>query len=421
MFKYLFFSSTTYKIYLFLHNKILTNPLYLFFTDFSFISELWHKSQTYSLLSGKLSFISEKIYKPSGIFLPLSCLLPILFCMFLPSQLHRETDLVLMSILSLLLNIRFSNSKKACTDSLFFTAVWFFFLIFFLKNQSFYLLSRLFVFAAFYFSVISSVKESRQFEIYKRMILLLSIATCVQTIIFQNTLFYNQHLSAEKIILITTPALSATYYLKSDLRKFLYFISILLCSYYAIFQSSSALLGFSISIIVFIGLLNIKYLLLLLVISPTVIIPPILQLVDTFAGFTKRENFWTSIVYTALNFWMNGMNISSQSFLSLYRSATSGQQHLLHFEPYVKAIISLGFFIIFITLWYNLKLIRSTVVKALTGPQKYKPIFAGGISSLIGISLYSLLNIFSLNPYTLICYAMVLGMLSAQNRAKENP
>lgn len=417
----LFFSSMTYKIYVFFREKILNHPIYLFFTDFSFISQLWQKSLIYSFLFSKLSFISDKIYKPSSAFSKVCCLLPIFSLLIVPHRFQGLNEQILITFLSLILNIRFSANKKNCTDNIFFFIIWLFFssvLLLILKRQSFALISRLLIPAAFYYIIVSSVKNEPDFRIYKILILILVSIICV----FSTILPDNERISAEKIILTTPLALSSTYCFKSKMRNFLYFISILLCSYLIILQSGSAAakLCFGISIIIFIGLLNIKYLFLLIVLSPAIIIPPIRQLINAFSQFTQKTDFFSGLIFTSANFWMNGLNLASEPLLNLYRFATLNHQYELYFDPYIKVIISLGFAILFITLWYNLKLIRSTVVNIFTAPQEYKPVFSAGISSLIGISLYGVLGLFSLSLYSLLCYCIVLGTLSALNQIKES-
>ncbi len=421
----LFFSSMTYKAYIIFHDRVLSHPIYLFFTDFSFISHLWQKSLVYLFLSGKLSLVSEKIYKPSGAFLELCCLLPLLSLLIFPSRFQGVREQILLTCLSLILNIRFPTSKKNCTDNIFFFVIWLFFssvLFLILKEQAFALISRLLISAAFYYIVVSSVENEFKFKLYKKLILILVVILCIYSLIIQNNIPYNPRITAEKIILTAPLALSVAYSFKPKLRNFFYFISILFCSYLIILQSDypAAKLGFCISIIVFIGLLNIKYLFLLIILLPAIIVPPILQLIDVFSLFTQKTDFFSGLIFTAANFWINGLNIASEPFLNLYRSATLSPQYGIYFDPYIKAIISLGFAILFITLWYNLKLIRSAIVNIFTAPQKYKPVFSAGISSLIGISLYGILGLFSLSLQSLLCYCIVLGTLSVQTRIKES-
>lgn len=430
----LYYSSLTFHVYRIIREKVFEHPIYKFFTDFSFVSDLWHKSFAFSVISKKLEIvIAKKAYLPneisfSAVFL---CLLFIMLSLpqsILPPNIYFATALTMLIFL-----MNTASRRQIRVDCFLFT---FFSLLFtmtayiFLPGSAFQPLLSLLTALAIYFVIVSSESNQKQLKLLLFGNFFMIIIRCAEGIIYKNITGVSHAQRAsffETLILLTPPALSFASLQKSTFKQHLYSAVILLLTIFSVLYSKStaAYIGFFMALILFAAVSAPKHLILVLLSAPAVFVYIIERFINIWTVSPQSEDYVNNIVYMALNFWNNGLWIGSKPFLQSYINAASSDYNAftlvsqlsdMQIDIYAGTFFRIGYVTLFIILWYNLKLIRSALCGIFTAPVKKRVIFAAGLSSLIGISVCNVLKPSALGIDTLIAYSLVVALLSLQSK-----
>lgn len=240
--------------------------------------------------------------------------------------------------------------------------------------------------------------------------------------------FSNSESFAEILVLFFPFAMAAALSQKSKSRRMIYSILLLLLSFRTILATGSkaGLIGYSVELLLLLTICNPRYLFLVVFLTPAVTNSAVGRILDIWHSRPMYGNFFVTVATLAQDIWRNGFGMSSQPFLELYtntilnnaappqRLAAPVAQGL----GYLRIVLELGFVAFFLFLWYVLRLARSTILSIFTAGRGFRPVFAAGLSALIGISLSALFSYTLLQPRNLLAYFIVIGILAAANRLK---
>lgn len=416
--KKLYFSSITYFIYTYVRKKILTHPLYLFFTDFSFVSTLWHKSFVYKTLLKKFRTSATRLYS-NQFAVPASLCVYILFpALLLPSSIWNLWQSLVSVLIILILSIRYAPSLRQGCDFLMFALFYGIFLMvshIIMPPTAFSVVIHISYALTIYYLISNLINDKKSITGTLAAIFLLNIMICTLNItgFILDSGFINNHSALCDIIILTTPtSVAFLFRLHSKLRRYIYSIFTLLITFTIIITSSNieSLIGYCVAVIFFTAFSNPGYLLIIFLIFPGVV----LFSLNRFLGMWTSNNINSSgvgeILYTALNFWNKGLGFGTGEFLQLYNTGIY-QRNTLELG---KPLLQTGRVLLFVILWYTLKIVRSAIFNILKVSPDTRHIFLAVLSSLIGFSVSVLIGSSSFGFENTLCYWMLLSILSAQ-------
>lgn len=417
--QHLYFSSSTYYIYTLVQKYILKNPIYLFFTDFSFVSALWHKSFFYKFLYDKLERYAKKFLKKRTISASL-CVYFLLLILILPENLLNLWQSILIVLLILLLNIRSPRSTQYCCDLMIYLSFCSIFLLglyLLLPLTSFFVIISLVVALSIYFLVSGLItNKSDFFAIFKALLILLLLlcSTNITSIIWGYG-FINTPSVVCDIIILTLP-LSLLYLFNTgeNVRQYLFVAFLLFITSFTIIlaKNLSSLIGYCVSLVIFTAFTKPRYLFIIFLVFPGVILFSLNEFFSLWipnkAAFFNIEG----ILYTTLNFWSTGISFGTSEFLHIYNSTIYHQNVFEH----SKTFLQVGYAILIVVLWYTLKIIRSAIFNIFTVKADTRQVFLAVLCSLVGFSASALIASSSFTLEGSICYWLILGILSAQTK-----
>ncbi len=180
--------------------------------------------------------------------------------------------------------------------------------------------------------------------------------------------------------------------------------------------SRAAFIGFYTEFFLLILFLNRRYLWFFLILIPAVSMTALKGLAALWAQPRVYGNFFENLYHAFQNIWNHGFGVNRAAFLDLYRSAADIAAVAHNTAPaispvYFTFLMDAGALLLLGFLTYLLRLAHSTLLSLFQTKTEYKPYFAAGISTLIGISVSSLLESALLSPRTLLLYWWVLGLV----------
>lgn len=210
--------------------------------------------------------------------------------------------------------------------------------------------------------------------------------------------------------------------IESGIRRFLYSVLVMSVSFWVISatQSRSAFIAYFVELLIVIILINRRYIPIILFLAPTFTARVIENITKMWQTESASGNFFQNIVATLTNFWKNGFGVSTDNFVNMY-SSTAGhynEQRAMISVPnfhinaiYFNILVDIGAIVMFIFMFYILRIAHSSLTCMFRATQKQKVIFAAGLAALIGISVSSMLESNLFEPRVLIMYWSMLGLL----------
>lgn len=418
--KKLYLSSATYFVYELIQNHVLPNPLYLFFTDFAYVSQLWHKSSIYQLLYNNLRRYAARIncnnYTGNGLF----CL----YLLFPTLILHESLFSLQQSLVSILVMtlfcIRFSQSVRHCCDRLIFLGFCLLcisgmYLI--LPRISFTTSMQLVLSLTVYYVITVLTTEQESISYVFKVIFILNLIVCTMNLssIILGSGFINNPSAVCEIVILTTPVTLA-YSLKqrSHSMQYLFGFFLLVTTFLTVFfsQNTAALIGYCIAVVLFSIFTAPRYLALIFLVFPGIVLFALNKFINIWSPASTKLSNIEGILYTALNFWNDGIGFGTNKFLRLYDKAVYQSNLPEHSRTFLQA----GYAVLILILWYTLKIIRSAIFNTFKAPLNIRRVYLAILSSIVGFSASALntSSLFSLESG--ICYWLLLSVLSAQTK-----
>ncbi|MEG2669113.1 MAG: hypothetical protein RR957_01485 [Oscillospiraceae bacterium] len=421
------YESFIWHAYKIIDKKIIQSKPVQIFLDPKYITDAWYASSFYRISTYYIRKLSTRIPKTSlsfrifyiGIFLAI-----IMFASKVLTPLYATLLFAAVAILYI------SHHATERTGIIFMLVnyillIFVFVLALGIPSAAFHSLYYMLLAIDFFFLVTFSVNKKIELEHILCSVYLILFSLCGLSLvqsgnIIANAATFNDPITFAEVILILFPfAMAYPLQLKSNLRRFIYFASIIFLSFSAILavHSKAALIGFSIEVLLFILLTNWKYLPFLLFLSPAITRTAISNIVAMWEQTATHGNIFENIFYVIRNFWSNGFGVKSSVFLDIYNSSSSVGSAALsipHFEispVYFNILLDLGAIIMFGFLYYILRLAHSSFTSLFSTTKKERPVFAAGLAMLIGISISSLFESTLFSPPTLIAYWGMLGIL----------
>ncbi len=416
--KKLYFSSITYFIYTFVREKILTHPLYLFFTDFSFISMLWHKSFIYKALLKKLQVYTSKLYSNRCKVNASICIYTLFPALLLPSSIWNLWQSLVSVLIIQILSIRYASSLRQSSDFFLFSLFYGMFLIIsyiLVSPAAFSVVIHISTALTIYYLVSNLINNKNNLTDVLAAIFSLNTIICMQNItnfILHNRFVNNSSILCDIITLTTPLSVAFLFRLHSRLRRYAYSTLTLLMTFSIIILSSNieALIGYCVAVIFFTAFSNPGYLLILFLIFPGLVLFSLNRFLNIWTSSNVNGSEIEEFFYTALNFWNKGFGFGTDEFLQLYNTGIYQHSAMESSKPFLQT----GRILLFIILWYTLKVIRSAIFNIFKVSSDTRHIFLAVLSSLIGFSVSALVGSSSFGFENTLCYWMLLSTLSAQ-------
>lgn len=428
-------SSFILSIWLWFNDKILNSRIVQYFLDPKYITDAWYSSGFYRSGTRGLRRLSQIIPPCSlnwsvhftGIYLAFLLLTP-----------HTaKTDNFLMFAFIILALFYLSHHLKYRTGTLFML-ITLILLVFWsavslaipkkAAEMLFYLLTGI----DFFFLISSAVRTEVEFTVILRYIFLALMFLCIwgycQQKIFDYTAYaaFQNNITFGGIIVLLFPfAFVCPMTFSSGKRRILYLALLLLVVFTAVTatQSKAAFIGFSAELLLMIIMIDFRYLPLLLFLAPALTQTAFENISAMWNNPSYYGNFFSNLYYTFKNFWLNGFGIDRTTIMNLYSSAVpqslSEQAATVSFANlrisplYYSLILELGTIFLIVFLSYLLRLAHSTLTSVFTAQKRFKPYFAAGFATLIGISVSSMMESALLSCRTLLIYWGLLGLLRA--------
>ncbi len=282
-----------------------------------------------------------------------------------------------------------------------------------------------------FFLVSSTVRSKQDFQEILGCLFLLLIALCCIAAIQQvgsrgeaSATLGDGTTFGAVIVLLFPFSYIAPIRFQPKLRRIIYFILLLALTFIALAGtlSKAAFLGLAVELVLMAFLIDRRLLLGIAVVLPLLPSASRQNLIRSFTIPTTYGNFFTNLIYSFRDFWANGFGINRQTFLDYYNStaldAKTGQAVLslpyLQINPvYYTFLANLGLIFLIIFLSYVLRLAHTTLTASFTAKKDYRPFFAAGFATLVGISVSAMLDSTLLNPRMLLLYWAILGLLRA--------
>lgn len=416
--KELYFSSAAYSIYTYIRKNVFTHPLYLFFTDFSFVSALWHKSFIYKALLKKVLKYAIKLYANRFTISPSLCVYILFPALLLPPDIWDLWQNLFLVLTIQVLSIRYAPSLQLCCDFLIFSLFYSMFLIvsYIIVPPAAFSVAILISSALTIYYLISNLindKKSLNNTLFAIFVFNISLCFLNATSYILGNGFINNRYAICDIIILTTPASIAFLFRQhSKLCRYICSISALLLTFTVVIMSSNieALIGYCVALIFFTAFSKPGYLLIIFLGFPGVV----LFSINRFLNMWTPDNITISgikeILYTAINFWDKGLGFGTDELLQLYNTGIYQRSTMELKKPFLLT----GRIILFVILWYTLRIIRSAIFNIFKASPDVRHIFLAILSSIIGFSVSILIGPSLLEFENTLCYWMMLGILSAQ-------
>ncbi len=414
----LFFSSAAYNIC----QKLFQSPIFLFLTDFSYVSELTHRSFIYRHLSKKLYSIVRRVSEHSrrirAAFSPLQLALAVLV---IPQALMTRTAYITLACAVLLIALRSAQTVNSCLDCMLFLLLYAAFaacITVFLPAAVSLPPLRLLTAASIYFSVIRSGAAPSAIG---NGVFIAITARAVFSFVLPSVLGFTPTADfAEALILLTPLSLAAETrgVSRTAARMSTAAVLIFAARYVLSTRSYAAYVGFFTAIILYLAVSSPKYLILWLFLTPAAVISVIKSFIGIWTYHSSAASPAEAVIRTAVNFWNKGFSIDSSVFFNAYKNTSYiiYSQSLPHiFEIYADVFFKIGHAVLFIFLWYNIKLIRSAFKELFFADTGARRIYAAALSSLMGIAVCNSLSPSRLGMETLAAYCLVTAALSVHS------
>ena len=416
--KELYFSSVVYSIYTYIRKKVLTHPLYLFFTDFSFVSALWHKSFIYKALLRKVLTYATKLYTDRFTIPPSLCIYTLFPALLLPPDIWNLWQNLVLVLAIQILSIRYAPSLQLCCDFLIFLIFYGIFLMvsyIIVSPASFSVAILISSALTIYYLMSILINDKKSLNNTLFAIFLFNISLCLlnATSYILDNKFINNRLVVGDIIILTTPASVAFLFRQhSKLCRYICSILTLLLTFTVIIMSSNieTLIGYCVAVIFFTAFSKPEYLLVIFLVFPGIVLFSIYRFLNMWTLNNITGSGIEEILYTAINFWNNGLGFGTDEFLQLYNTGIYQRNTVELNKPFLLT----GRILLFVILWYTLKIIRSAIFNILKVSPDIRHIFLAILSSIIGFSVSILIGPSSFEFENTLCYWMMLGILSAQ-------
>ncbi len=418
--KELYFSSFTYFLYTLIRDRILNNKLYLFFTDFSFISALWHKSFIYTQSQKRFYSFAKKIYSRSFTLSASFCIYALFPSVLLPISLWHPLQSLILILIVQLSAIHYAVSPLQCCDFIiYFIACSILLIITYAAALPYAYTTIIHIFSALtvYYLISKLITSERNIPSALTAVFMLNISLCVINIsscligqgFVTNTNTFND------IIILTTPLTLAFFFNnRSKFRSYAYSTFMLVLTFIAtaVTTNIEAVIAYGVCIILFTAFSKPKYLLVIFLIFPGVILFSLNRFWGLWSKNAMTDTGIEEIMYAAVNFWSNGLSFRTDEFLQIYSDRIFQNSSLEIAEP----ILLGGRIILFIILWYTLKIIRSAIFDIPKATVTERRILSAVLSSVIGFSVSGIIGCSDFESGGILCYWIILGILSTRLR-----
>lgn len=428
MLKNALFSSFLWKIWILFNDKVVGSRIVQYFLDPKYITDAWYSSEFYRSGTHGLRNLSSVLPEATprwsihyiGIYLILLLALP---------ELSQASPFA-ASMFSLLALFYVSHHLRYRTGTVFMliTIMLFVFwgaLSLAVPKKAAELLFYLVMGIDFFFLISSAVRTEDELNVITGYIFSALVCICAFGFIQQtltggsaHATFQNGAVFGGIIILLFPFAFIFPMKYKSGLRRPIYLIILLPLVFTAVTatRSKAALIGFSAEVLLLMLMINPRYLPLLLFLAPALTTTVLENIAAMWRTPAIYGNFFENIYYRFKNFWLNGFGINRTEIMNLYSSAAeqaaAAELAALHISPMYYALVpEIGTLFLIIFLGYLLRLAHSTLTAVFTAQKKFKPYFAAGFATLVGISVSSIVDSALLNFETLFIYWGILGLL----------
>ncbi len=428
-----FFSSYTFKFFLLIKDwvqaHILNSRLYQYLFNPIHITNAWYKSLFYRRGTYGLRKLSLVMPKPSlrwsylyiGSFLAFILLIPQSFA----------TDTILQFSFTLLALFYFAHFSYCSTGTVFgliniILVIFWAFLAFAVPYNAAKSLAFMLMGIDLFFLISFAIRTREEFDSMLCFVFLTLITLCLIGFI-QNIAFdlpakstFPDGISFGEIIVLLFP-FAFIYPMKcgSKKRGIFYMAVLIMLTFHVVTLTTSkaALIGYATELILLIFLIDIRYFPVLIFLGPALTGNAINSIIHMWDRPETYGNFFTNIIYSFKNFWDNGFGVNRTVFMDIYNSTAKNAEFsnlFIHPEisrTYFLFIMDMGAIFLILFLTYILKIAHSALISLFTAPSEYRPYFAAGFVTLIGISVSSMLESAIFAPRTLMIYWAMLGLL----------
>lgn len=226
---------------------------------------------------------------------------------------------------------------------------------------------------------------------------------------------------AEILILLFPFAFTFPFGMKSGIRRAVYMVLLMFLTFTAVTatQSKAALIGFSVELLLIILFTDKRYLFILIFLMPALTTTAVNNIIGMWTSHATHGNFFENIYHAFRDFWSTGFGVNSNAFMSVYQSTADRASDIrllpnVQISPlYFSFLLDMGAIVFLGFLYYILKLAHSALTSLVMAPKEYKPYFAAGLATLIGISVSSMFDATLLSPRSMMTYWGMLGILRA--------
>lgn len=427
----IFKKSGLFSLWLWFNEKIVKSKPVKFFFDTEFLSGIFYKSFFYRISTKRIRKASFHIPKAS---LKFDCFYIggfIAAVLLLPQRLWSDFFWVPLFGAVALLYISRNIRERTGTVFVLVNTILLFFLAIIelaLPHSTIAPLVYMLLGIDLFFLISFSVKTLDDlgkilFCLFVSAIILCGIG------IFQNTaslsdakgVFMSGVNFGEVLILIFPFAFLYPLEYQTGKRRWLYigFLFLFFFNVVAATHSKSAFIGFLIELSIFV-IADIKYIPFLVFLMPFGLGSVIDNIRYTWHTTTTQGDPLSNIINLGRQIWHSGFGVNSQKFLDLYTSSqfrTPGENTVLkipylEISPiYLNFIIDLGALLMFIFMFYVLRLAHSAFTSLFVADKKYRRSFTAGLATLVGISVSSFFEINFFSSRILLIYWAMLGIL----------
>lgn len=427
-------AKTTLSIYHWFQKHIATSKLYQYIFVPTHITNAWYKSIFYRYGTYGIRKLSLVMPKPSfkwsclyiGGFATLILFIPSIFW----SDLILQTSFIVLAIFYF---GHFAYSYSGMSFGLLNLLLVVFWGVFSLAipYSAAKALALLLMGIDFFFLVSFSVRTKQDFDKMLCCIYMILVGLCVIGFVQQAGFSLSAKATlpdgvtfGEIIILLFPFAFIYPIGLDSFPRRLSYMALLISLSFYVVAATGSraALIGYVAELILLILFIDRRYLPLLLFLSPALMGNAVENIANMWHQPKTYGNFFANIFYSFKNFWDNGFGVNRSAFMSIYQTTAQNANNIPFGSSFIPSEVSRTYFLFLVDagavmliafLTYILKLAHSAFTSIFTAPGKYKPYFAAGFVTLIGISVSSLFESAFFNSRVLIIYWGTLGLLRA--------
>lgn len=427
--------SYTFKLFLtvksWTQNRLSGSKIYQYIFNPVYVTDAWYKSFFYRKGTYGLRKLSLVMPKPSLRWTYLYIGGFISFIMLLPQSFI--TDTVIQFSFTLLALFYFAHFSYCSTGTVFgliniILIIFWAFLAFAVPYNAAKSLAFMLMGIDLFFLISFAIRTKEEFDSMLCFVFLTLVTVCLIGFI-QNRAFnipvkstFADEISFGEIIVLLFPfAFVYPMKCKSRIRGILYIALLIMLTFHVVTLTTSkaALIGYATELLLLIILIDIRYFPILIFLGPALTGNAINSIINMWNRPETYGNFFGNIIYSFKNFWDNGFGVNRTVFMDIYNSTTKNAEFsslFIHPEisrTYFLFIMDVGAILLILFLTYILKIAHSTLISLFTAPSEYRPYFAAGFVTLIGISVSSMLESAMFTPRTLMIYWAMLGLLRA--------